>query len=213
MPIISLQADKDYIKRSNLNNPLKQGRTVAPALTRSGWIKFMTEVQKGAIEETSFIVVRHPFERLVSAFRDKLERKHTPDYLKDFYYKSYGKKIVAKYRHQALKVFGDEFFSAENNYGAPLPVADGRRPTSDLPIFWEFVQYVIEARRERMDEHWKPTVAYCSMCIIQYQYVIKFEDYINEGTLFLRQSNLEQYLPENALHEHTNTNRPGEMSR
>ena len=92
-------------------------------------------------------------------------------------------------------------------------MADGRRPTADLPTFWEFVQYVIEARRERMDEHWKPTVAYCSMCIINYQYVIKFEDYINEGTQFLRQSNLDQYLPENALHEHTNTNRPGEMSR
>ena len=103
--------------------------------------------------------------------------------------------------------------SPQNNYGAPLPVAKDGRPTSDLPIFWEFVQYVIEARRDRMDEHWKPTVAYCSMCILRYHYVIKFEDYINEGTQFLRQSNLEQYLPENALHEHTNTNRPGEMSR
>ena len=173
----------------------------------------MTDVQKGRIKETSFIVVRHPFERLVSAYRDKLERKHTDSYLKDFYYKSYGKKIVQKYRPAALKKFGDEFFSQENNYGAPLPVAEGRRPTADLPIFWEFVQYVIESRRDRMDEHWKPTVAYCSMCIIPYQYVIQFEDYINEGTQFLRQSNLEQYLPENALHQHTNNNRPGEMSR
>ena len=104
-------------------------------------------------------------------------------------------------------------YSQQNNYGAPLPVANNARPTSDLPIFWEFVQYVIEARRERMDEHWKPTSMYCSLCILRYNYVIKFEDYISEGTQFLHQSNLDQYLPANALHEHTNTNRPGEMSR
>ena len=105
-----LQSEKTFIKKSNPNNPLKQGRTVAPALPRSAWIRFMTDLQKRNIEETSFIVVRHPFERLVSAFRDKLERKHTPSYLNDFYYKSYGKKIVQKWRQKALQIFGDEFF-------------------------------------------------------------------------------------------------------
>ena len=83
---------------------------MAPALTRSAWIRFMTDLHKRNVEETSFIVVRHPFERLVSAFRDKLERKHTPIYLNDFYYKSYGKKIVQKWRQKALTIFGDEFF-------------------------------------------------------------------------------------------------------
>ena len=42
--------------------------------------------------------------------RDKLERTHKVAYLKDFYYKTYGKKIVAKFRTKAIQKFGDEFF-------------------------------------------------------------------------------------------------------
>ena len=67
-------------------------------------------MQKENKTEISFIIVRHPFERLVSAYRDKLERKHAKNYLTDFYYTSYGRKIVQKYRKRALLKFGDEFF-------------------------------------------------------------------------------------------------------
>ena len=41
-----------------------------------------------------------------------------------------------------------------------------------------------------MDEHWKPTFNYCSMCVLNYDYVIKFEDYLNEAKAFLKTSNL-----------------------
>jgi hypothetical protein len=65
-----------------------------------------------------------------------------------------------------------------------------------------------------MDEHWKPMTTYCSMCIMSYDYVIKFEDYLNEGQGFLKQSNLSQYvLPEEVFKTHINTNRPEKLSR
>ena len=66
-----------------------------------------------------------------------------------------------------------------------------------------------------MDEHWKPVTNYCSMCVIDYHYVIKFEDYIKEGQAFLKQSNLIGFLEKNSdiLEKHMNSNRPGEMSR
>ena len=108
------------------------------------------------------------------------------------------------------------FFSAKNNYGAPMKISKKPgRPSSDLPIFWEFVQFVIDSQKSAMDEHWKPVTNYCSMCVIDYHYVIKFEDYIKEGQAFLKQSNLIGFLEKNSdiLEKHMNSNRPGEMSR
>jgi len=205
-------AEKEFIKKRHPGNFLQQGRSVAPSLPRGQYLRYRSRLNQQNKTETSFIVVRHPFERLVSAYRDKLERKHATDYLKDFYYKTYGRKIVQKYRQAALKKFGDDFFSATNNYGAPIPVANGGRPSSDLPVFWEFVQFVIESRKLTMDEHWKPVTNYCSLCTLRYDYVIKFEDYINEGKAFLRHSNLTKFVKEDVLEQQINPNRPGEMS-
>ena len=86
------------------------GRAVAPSLTRSSWIRWKSNLVRNNVNETSFIVVRHPFERLVSAYRDKLERTHAKNYLTDWYFKQYGQKIVKKYRAKAISIFGSDFF-------------------------------------------------------------------------------------------------------
>lgn len=104
------ETEKILIKRQYPKNYLKHGRIVAPALTRSSHQNYLKNLKKFNQSEISFIVVRHPFERLVSAYRDKLERSHAKNYLTDFYYKTYGRKIVQKYRQKALKKFGDDFF-------------------------------------------------------------------------------------------------------
>ena len=86
------------------------GLAVAPKLKRSSWIQWKTNLEQNNKTETNFIVVRHPFERLVSAYRDKLERSHADNYQTDFYYKKYGQKIVKKYRQKAISIFGKYFF-------------------------------------------------------------------------------------------------------
>jgi hypothetical protein len=84
---------------------------VAPVMIKSAWQRYKTKLkQSNLTAETSFIVVRHPFERLVSAYRDKIERTHAKNYLLDFYYKAYGRKIVAQFRKRSLQKFGDQFF-------------------------------------------------------------------------------------------------------
>ena len=106
------------------------------------------------------------------------------------------------------------FSSLENNYGAPLPVKDNKRTSQNLPIFWEFVQFVIDSKQPAMDEHWKPAIHYCSYCMINYDFVIKFENLNFESQAFLQKIQLNQYIyDENVWNRHVNTNKPEEMSR
>ena len=64
--------------------------------------------------------------------RDKIERLHSRNYKQDYYYNLHGEKIVKTYRKKALRIFGENAFSKENNFGAVLPVKKVRI-TSDAP--------------------------------------------------------------------------------
>ncbi len=156
--------------------PLK---LLLPISSRLKETLFKSYVQSNQDTVKSFLIVRHPFNRLVSAFRDKLERSRRPDVDKNWYYRTYGKGIVARYRKDATKRFGKDFFSQENNYGAPFAVQGHR--TAALPTFWEFVQHVKAAAVNKMDEHWRPMSNYCSACTVQYEHVFLFESIDEEG--------------------------------
>lgn len=133
--IISLNGIKDEIKqillRQYKNQPNEAARSVSPKINSEKLLK----IEK---DNSSFrmIIVRHPFHRLLSAFRDKWERC-AEDWdctkRKDWFYAKEGSKIVQTYRKSALKKFGRDFFSKQNHFGAPIPVerrfnADSRNP-------------------------------------------------------------------------------------
>ena len=82
------------------------------------------------------IIVRDPWERLLSAYRDKLELGVTDD--QKAFQKSYGEDIVEKYRQEGVLRFGENFY--QKNLGAPIYV-EGR--TLNEPTFWEFIQAII----------------------------------------------------------------------
>ncbi len=153
----------------------------------------------------TFIVVRHPFNRLVSVFRDKLEQINQVD--KDWFVRTIGKKMVTKYREKTLKRFGHDFFSKGNNLGAILPVKY-QRPSSDLPTFWEFVQYVLDEGWNKADEHWKPAFYYCSICTINYDYVIKFEEMELEAPILQQLITKNSSLVEKLTGKHFNAKLP-----
>ena len=160
---------------------------------------------------TGFMVVRHPFERLVSAYRDKLER--IPMGKSPYHnYNLYGKYFVERYRTQAIKALGEDYFNETNNFGTPLKVLDNRRPNSDLPSFWEFSQAVIE--RYKMDEHWIPINEYCSICnpitLKSFRYILKFEELYQEQALFIRHFQWDKMINKTS---HRNVNRPDNWSR
>uniref|UniRef100_A0AAR2JM83 Carbohydrate sulfotransferase n=1 Tax=Pygocentrus nattereri TaxID=42514 RepID=A0AAR2JM83_PYGNA len=109
---------------------------------------------------TKVLFLREPFERLVSAFRDKFESPNS------YYHPVFGKPIISKYRSNASK----------------LALRTGEGVT-----FKEFVQYLLDVHRPvGMDIHWEPVVQLCSPCLIDYDFIGKFETIEEEANLLLR---------------------------
>ena len=136
---------------------------------------------------TGFMVVRHPFDRMVSAYRDKLERNNA------WFQKLYGQPFVSKYRQQAVEVLGIDFFNETNNFGTVMKVPKNGRRSSQLPSFWEFAQSVID--RYKMNVHWVPITEFCSICdplnIKAFKYFLKFENLDHEEMLFVNENHWE----------------------
>nr|XP_033798438.1 carbohydrate sulfotransferase 8 [Geotrypetes seraphini] len=98
---------------------------------------------------TKMLFVREPFERLVSAFRDKL--KNTNKY----YHSVFGKAIISKYRRNATR--------------EALSTGTGVQ-------FKEFIQYLLDVHKPvGMDIHWDLVSRLCSPCLIDYDFIGKFE--------------------------------------
>ncbi|CAL4062756.1 unnamed protein product [Meganyctiphanes norvegica] len=119
----------------------------------------------------SFFFVRHPFERLVSAYRNKLEDS-SQEHDGDYFYKNYGRRIVKKFRKNKK-------------------VNSKREPTFD-----EFVDYLIGTDINSYDEHWKPIWLYCNVCEFSYDYIIKYENFKDENSYFIDKLKATKHLPQ-----------------
>ena len=168
------------------------------------WSKFISSLNQ-THNLTGFMVVRHPFDRLVSVYRDKLERDNS------WYHPRYGKFFVQRYRRKARKALGNDFFSKANNFGTLLKVSGNKKHNLNLASFWEFAQAVID--RYKMDEHWMPISEYCSICdpvnLKAFKYFLKFENLGIEEELFLKYFQWDKYIIKT---EALNENHSNELS-
>lgn len=102
---------------------------------------------------TTIIFVRHPFERILSAFRDKLEDPSVKGgKFNEFYYNKYGRRIVMHYRKE--KITG---------------------PSFKYPRFKEFLDYLLDKDLRFDDEHWAPFYKECTPCHVNYTFIGHFE--------------------------------------
>ncbi|XP_055795534.1 carbohydrate sulfotransferase 8-like isoform X1 [Salvelinus fontinalis] len=109
---------------------------------------------------TKVLFVREPFERLVSAFRDKFESPNS------YYHPVFGRPIISRYRANASR--------SALRTGAGV-------------TFREFVQYLLDVRRPvGMDIHWEPVSQLCSPCLLRYDFIGKFENLKEEANFLLR---------------------------
>ncbi|XP_006895092.1 PREDICTED: carbohydrate sulfotransferase 9 [Elephantulus edwardii] len=109
---------------------------------------------------TKAVFVRDPMERLVSAFRDKFEHPNS------YYHPVFGKAIIKKYRPNACE-------EALNN-GSGVK-------------FKEFIRYLLDSHRPvGMDIHWEKVSKLCYPCLINYDFVGKFETLEDDANYFLQ---------------------------
>ncbi|XP_015667562.2 carbohydrate sulfotransferase 8 [Protobothrops mucrosquamatus] len=117
---------------------------------------------------TKMLFVREPFEKLVSAFRDKFEHPN------NYYHPVFGRPIISKYRPNATK--------------------EALRTGSGVE-FKEFVQYLLDVHRPvGMDIHWDHINRLCSPCLVDYDFIGKFETMEEDANFFLHLINAPQNL-------------------
>uniref|UniRef100_A0A3B4TUF2 Carbohydrate sulfotransferase n=1 Tax=Seriola dumerili TaxID=41447 RepID=A0A3B4TUF2_SERDU len=109
---------------------------------------------------TKVMFVREPLERMVSAYRDKFENPN------NYYHSLFGKPIISKYR--------------VNPSWTALKTGSG-------VTFKEFVQYLLDVHRPvGMDIHWEQANQLCNPCLIDYDFIGKFENMEEESNFLLR---------------------------
>lgn len=131
-----------------------------------------------------FLFVRHPFDRLVSAFRNKLEDANAE---KDgtYFYKTYGRSIVERFRRNRNK---DRRVENDNS----VNVNSRREPT-----FPEFVDYLLHTNPNDYDEHWRPVALHCHVCQFKFDYIIKYEHFEDEINFLVDVLQEDGRLPQN----------------
>ena len=113
------------------------------------------------------IVVRHPFERIVSAFRDKFELNNK--WTKHFHRK-YGQVIISKYRNKTSNIsslMGDDV------------------------TFPEFITWLTDDsvnRTFKFNEHWETYQELCYPCQIKYDNIVNFDTFDEDTHHILRRN-------------------------
>ncbi|KAK8739096.1 hypothetical protein OTU49_003475, partial [Cherax quadricarinatus] len=95
------------------------------------------------------IIVRHPLERVISTYRDKLEG-----------YTGRERVNFRKYMKERI----------EEKFGLSSP--------GDLVSFVDFVRFIVEQDNEelvQLDPHWRSIHQLCNPCAIEYDFIGKFE--------------------------------------
>lgn len=91
--------------------------------------------------------VRHPFFRLMSAYRDKFLGYNK------YYYENFARKI--------LRVYG--------NQSDPPKTVDKAFALGVRPSFYNFIQYLLDPQtaKQPFEQHWKHMHRMCRPCLIQ----------------------------------------------
>ncbi|XP_011310205.1 carbohydrate sulfotransferase 11 [Fopius arisanus] len=112
-----------------------------------------------------FLAVRHPFERLVSSYRSRIEDNSK--------YSSQAWIFVPRIFHQTRP----HLFHFNETIQSPMQqIFHNNRRLKLVPTFQEFVSWLLTQSEENDDEHWSQYHSHCSICQMNFDYVLKVDD-------------------------------------
>lgn len=124
-----------------------------------------------------FTFVREPFERLLSAYKDKFVYLRSEDH---YYRARHGREILKNYRPNASRRSLEEL--------------------NDIK-FREFMEYLVKNGGDKttwvMDQHWDNYANICGMCDIEYDFIGHYETMEQDLSDFIKAARLS---PQNAKH-------------
>jgi chondroitin 4-sulfotransferase 11 len=120
----------------------------------------------------SFIIVRHPFERLLSAYRDKLQYA-----LPHTFHQKLGNMIVRKFRKAVSYERGDNTHHPLMNNAHSYLQSKAKKIGTRWPSFSEFVEFLLfeASHGSELDMHWTPITNFCTPCQVRFDAILKFE--------------------------------------
>ncbi|XP_022907704.2 carbohydrate sulfotransferase 11 [Onthophagus taurus] len=109
----------------------------------------LDDLKKSFNDSLSFLIVRHPLERLMSAYKDKLQHA-----LPHSYHQQLGNQIIKKYRSKTF-----------------------RKSDTRWPSFEEFILYLFDCIKdgETLDMHWTPITEFCTPCMFDFDVIAHTE--------------------------------------
>ncbi|XP_022108136.1 carbohydrate sulfotransferase 14-like [Acanthaster planci] len=124
-------------------------------------------IQRRLDNYTNFIFVRHPFARVLSAYRSKFLQPNAA------FQKKTGVRIIKMYRQNATKE----------------SLATG----SDV-TFPEFVRYLVNAKVVNFDGHWQPIYKMVLPCAMRFDYIGKLETGENDAKYILQKAKVDHLI-------------------
>jgi len=109
----------------------------------------------------NFVIARHPLERVVSAFRNKLE-------------KPFGSYFQVAYGSKILRMFRKNLTPAEYKAGKGVS-------------FIEFVNYILITSMGNLDEHWRGMYSLCGLCGVKYDFIADMNTLYEDSDVVLKQ--------------------------
>ena len=137
----------------------------------------MSDLYTKLDEYYKIIFVRHPFSRLLSAWRDKIFEADKPD--DSNYYRIKGRRIVKTYR----------------------PGASKRELFAGNATFIEFATWVTSSEVDN-DFHWFPISRKYDLCRIPYDFIGKIETAYNDTTYLFKLLGIERVVSYPAAYSH-----------
>ncbi|XP_025993413.2 carbohydrate sulfotransferase 11 [Solenopsis invicta] len=151
----------------------------------------LKDLQRFADNNTVFklLVVRHPFQRLVSSYRDRIEDNS---------------KYTAQswlYARQILHLSRPELFrfnaTLSGNILQRIFLPDKRLKV--IPSFREFLEWLLKQPSNHDDVHWAQYHTHCAVCDVRYNFILKLDEYtfgeVNYILTKLRLNKDKIYLP------------------